>query len=72
MSVLNNGNPAELPVHQRIRYARLTAGLSAVQLCEKLNIDASTMSRYETGQITLQGMDVELLKNIAVGCGKEL
>lgn len=71
LSLLAKNSVEGLPAHQRIRYARLTAGLSAVQLCEKLNITKSMMVRYENGLITMQGMDVELLKNIGLVCGRD-
>ena len=68
---LSKDNPADFPIYQRIRYARLTAGISATELFKKLNIDRSTMSKYENNLITIQGMDVKLLKDIAIACGQD-
>ena len=68
---LSKGNPAELPVHQRIRHARLTAGLSSTELAATVGVGNDVISRYENNHITMQGMDIELLKKIAVACNRD-
>jgi DNA-binding Xre family transcriptional regulator len=68
LSLLGKGNLKGLPIHERIRYARLTAGLSAVELAGKLGISKNKMSRYEKGQA--KRMDRELLERIAIVCGR--
>jgi len=70
LSLLNGSDNIEtLPVHQRILYARLTAGLSAVELSRILGITTSKMSRLELGQA--KRIDVDLLKKIAIACGQD-
>jgi transcriptional regulator with XRE-family HTH domain len=71
LDLLSESDISRLPVHQRIRYARLSAGLSAVELAEMTGTYKSALSRYEMGKTTLQGMDVELLGRIAVACNRD-
>jgi len=66
-----NENPVKLPIYKRIRYARLLAGLSAIQLAEIVGVGNDVISRYENNHTTMQGMDVELLKNIALACEQD-
>ena len=65
-----NGSPAELPIYKRIRFARLSAGLSAIELAEIVGVGNDVISRYENNQLTIQGMNIELLKNIALACNR--
>ena len=58
-------------VADRIRYARLSAGLHQDTLAAKLGIDRITLLRYENGQVSEENMQVEWLVNIATVCGME-
>ena len=58
-------------VADKLRYARLTAGLCQDELAVKLGIDRVTILRYENGQVAEENMQIEWLVQIAVVCGMD-
>lgn len=58
-----------LTIGEKIKRARFISGQTARQLCEKLNISTSTLSRYEKDKV--KNVDAELLKRIDECCGIE-
>ena len=57
-------------VADKLRYARLSAGLHQDTLAAKIGIDRATLLRYENGQVSEENMQVELLISIASICGQ--
>jgi len=58
-------------VADKIRYARLSAGIHQDILAEKIGIDRITLLRYENGHITEENMEIEWLIKIALACGMD-
>jgi transcriptional regulator with XRE-family HTH domain len=58
-------------VADKIRFARLIAGLRQEDLATNLKIDRATLLRYENGQVSEENMRVDILIQIAVICGQE-
>lgn len=56
-----------LTIGEKIKRARFISGQTARQLCEKLNISTSTLSRYEKDKV--KNVDNDLLKRIYECCG---
>lgn len=50
---------------------RLSHNLLAVKLADKLGVNASTISRYECGRVTLERADLTLLENFALACEED-
>ncbi len=48
---------------QKLKYLRQEKGLSQVELAERLNVDKSTIAKYETGKIE---PSLTMLKSIAI------
>lgn len=55
----------------KLRLARLSAGLLQRELAEKVGIDRSTLLNYENGQIPEERMEVSWLVKIALECGRD-
>ena len=55
----------------RLCYARLSAGMLQEELAAWLGIDRATLTRYETGNVSEENMQVEVLVNAAILCGKD-
>ena len=49
---------------------RLLKNLTAKSIAEKIEVNVSTISRYENNQFTHERADLELLKSYAVSCGE--
>ena len=58
-------------VADKLRYARLTAGLHQDTLAAELGIDKATILRYENGQVAEENMETEWLIKIALVCGMD-
>jgi len=56
-------------VADKLRYARLTAGIHQDALAREVGIDRITLLRYENGRIAEENMEVEWLIKIAIACG---
>ncbi|MDO5296566.1 MAG: helix-turn-helix transcriptional regulator [bacterium] len=57
-------------IPQRIKQARLEAGLTLLQLAERIHLSgAMSVARYESGQ---RRVSLEMLEHIAAATGKEL
>lgn len=70
----NNSNInqiSELSISERIKIARISAGFTNEELSNKLGIFTSTLSRYENNQFYISRIDVNVLVNIALLCGRE-
>ena len=57
-------------VADKLRYARLMAGLHQDALADKVGIDRCTILRYENGQVKEENMVIEWLVKIALACGR--
>ncbi len=58
-------------VSDKLRYARLSAGIHQDTLADKIGIDRSTLLRYENGQVSEENMEIEWLMQIATVCGMD-
>ena len=58
-------------VSDKLRYARLSAGIHQEELAAKLGIDKCTILRYENGHISEENMCIEWLMQIALVCGQD-
>ena len=58
-------------VADKLRYARLSAGLQQDELAERVGIDRHTLLRYENGQRSEESMDAAWLVKIALECGRD-
>lgn len=58
-------------VADKLRYARLTAGIHQDALADKIGIDRVTLLRYENGQIAEENMQVDWLIQIGSICGMD-
>ncbi len=56
-------------VADKLKYARLAAGLKQDELADMVGIDRITLIRYENGQIEERHMQTEWLVKIALACG---
>lgn len=59
----------DLPLDEKIKTARILAGLTAAEIAERAGINVSTYSNYETGNFNIEMVDVSVIKRIAVSCG---
>ena len=58
-------------VADKLRYARLMAGLHQDALADTVGINRSTLLRYENGQVKEENMIIEWLMKIALACGRD-
>ena len=59
-------------VADKLRYARLTAGIHQDALAREVGIDRITLLRYENGpRIAEENMETEWLVKIALACGRD-
>lgn len=58
-------------VADKLRYARLSAGIHQDTLADEIGIDRITLLRYENGYITEENMEIEWLIKIAEICGMD-
>jgi len=58
-------------VADKLRYARLTAGIRQADLAAGIGIDRATLLRYENGQVAEENIQVDVLIRIASICGKD-
>jgi len=56
-------------VADKLRYARLAAGINQGALAEVVGVDRATLLRYENGQVSEYNMQVDLLVRVAAVCG---
>lgn len=61
----------DTPIKDKLRYARLMAGLKQSELAERVGIDRVTLTRLENGDVTEENMKTDLLLKIAATCGFE-
>lgn len=57
-------------VGDKLRLVRLSAGKLQSELAEHLGIDRITYLRYENGQVSEHNMNIEILKETALFCGR--
>ena len=57
---------SELPVHEKLKVARMASGLTSAGLVQKADIELSTYSRYENGDFCEDTVDLEIFKRLAV------
>ncbi len=50
---------------------RLSHSLLATEIAERININTSTISRYENGHFTFEQADLAMLERYAVVCGED-
>ncbi len=50
---------------------RLSHSLLATEIAERININTSTISRYENGHFTFEQADIDMLERYAVACGED-
>lgn len=50
---------------------RLSHNLLATEMAEKLNVNTSTISRYENGHFTLELAELDMLERYAVACSED-
>jgi DNA-binding XRE family transcriptional regulator len=58
-------------VADKLRYAKLTAGIHQDTLAAHVGIDRATLLRYENGQVSEENMEIEWLIKIALICGMD-
>ena len=66
---LCTGSPQS--VADKLKFARLSAGLHQDVLADIIGIDRATLLRYENGQVEEENMQVEWLMQIASICGTD-
>lgn len=58
----------DLPINQRLKYARLKNKLSIAELCRKINFTPDMYAKYEKGIVTLDNMNISILVKISKLC----
>ena len=58
-------------VADKLRYARLSAGMPQEEPAAWLGIDRTTLTRYEAGIMAEENMQAEVLVNAAILCGRK-
>ncbi len=62
---------ATASIAEKVRFARITAGLEQEELAKMIEVDRTTLLRLENGQVTDEHTKTSTLIKIAVACGRE-
>ncbi len=58
-------------IGQAMTAMRLRHSLTAVSIAEKIQVNTSTISRYENGHFTFEQADLDMLESYAEACGED-